>query len=184
MAKNEQRETEILENGDIFFLYRPRVEEEEPSGMGDVQRFHVVLRPAGQKRLRLLTVGRKRLPAVESHERNWGFVETVTDSPIPSRNTASISIRRTRTTSTPTRSVGCGWSSRAIRSSPCSRANGSSRDGGGPCRRRAQPSAGVWRLGSKRRKAPASSQTSTATSAIRTSQAAAPMSSHWGPSVP
>lgn len=79
MARKDERKTEVIEKGDIFFLYRPEVEDEEPSGLGDVQRFHVVLRPEGG-RLRLLVVGRKRLPDVEEHEREWGFVDKVTGS--------------------------------------------------------------------------------------------------------
>lgn len=79
MARSE-RETEILEEGDIFFLYRPRVEEEHPSEIGDVQRFEMVLRPHGGDKVRLLIVGRKRLPVAERHERHWGFVEAIADS--------------------------------------------------------------------------------------------------------
>lgn len=81
MAGTDDRQSEVLEEGDIFFLYRPTVEEDEPSGLGDVQRFYVVLRPEGggpkSGKLRLLVMGRKRLPDVERHERTWGFVETV-----------------------------------------------------------------------------------------------------------
>lgn len=80
MARASRRETEVLERGDIFFLYRPRVDEDEPAGMGAVQRFFIVLRPEGRpKKHRLLVVGRKRLPDIEAHERNWGFVALVTD---------------------------------------------------------------------------------------------------------
>lgn len=79
MAK-DARETEVLERGDIFFLYRPRVEEEDPEGLGDVQRFFMVLRPQGGHKVRLLVVGRKRLPDAEKHERHWGFVDMVADS--------------------------------------------------------------------------------------------------------
>jgi hypothetical protein len=43
----EERRTVPLEEGDIFFFYRPRVEEEHPEGLGDVQRFGLVLRPRG-----------------------------------------------------------------------------------------------------------------------------------------
>jgi hypothetical protein len=74
------RQTEILKNGDIFFLYRPRVGEEEPESLEDVQRFFVVLRPDGGRKIRLLVVGRKRLPKAEEHERHWGFVSMVADS--------------------------------------------------------------------------------------------------------
>ncbi|MQA87112.1 MAG: hypothetical protein GEV03_21420 [Streptosporangiales bacterium] len=35
---------EVLEAGDIYFLYRPRVEHEEVAGPGDVQRLYVVLK--------------------------------------------------------------------------------------------------------------------------------------------
>jgi hypothetical protein len=80
MPDDDTIEAEVLERGDIFFLYRPRVEEEHPSSLADVQRFFIVLRPEGGKKLRLLAVGRKRLPDVGEHERFWGFVDTVTDS--------------------------------------------------------------------------------------------------------
>jgi hypothetical protein len=79
MAQSGKRGTEVLERGEILFFYRPRVEEENPSGLRDVQRFHVVLRPDRGGKLRLLVLGRKRLPAVGAHERVWGFVDLVTD---------------------------------------------------------------------------------------------------------
>ncbi len=75
-----RRQPEVLERGDIFFLYRPAVEEEEPKGLVDVQRFFMVLRPEGETKFRLLVIGRKRLPDVGEHERFWGFVDRVEDS--------------------------------------------------------------------------------------------------------
>jgi len=74
----DDRDIEILEQGDIFFLYRPVVEEDEPEGFSDVQRFFVVLRPEGGRIARLIVLGRKRLPNIDRHERVWGFVSTVT----------------------------------------------------------------------------------------------------------
>lgn len=74
-----ERDMEILEEGDVFFLYRPDVNEHDPDGMGDVQRFFVALRPRGGKKTRLMIVGRKRLPDADGHERNWGFVTLVSD---------------------------------------------------------------------------------------------------------
>lgn len=79
MARKDREQDKIIEEGDIFFLYRPEVEDDDPHGLGDVQRFHVVMRPRGGP-LRLLVVGRKRLPRAEEHERNWGFVDLVTKS--------------------------------------------------------------------------------------------------------
>lgn len=64
---------EIVERGDIFFLYRPRVGETDPESLSDVQRFFVVLRPEHAKKVRLLVVGRKRLPDAHEHERKLGF---------------------------------------------------------------------------------------------------------------
>ncbi|MCD7058665.1 hypothetical protein [Pelagibacterium xiamenense] len=66
-----------LEEGDIFFLYSPDVNEDEPDRLGDVQRFYMALRPRGGKHVRLMVVGRKRLPDVTEHEREWGFVDAV-----------------------------------------------------------------------------------------------------------
>jgi len=68
-----------VEEGDIFFLYRPKVNEDDPDRPDDVQRFHLVLRPRGGKSVRLCVVGRKHMPDVDQHERVWGFVDMVTD---------------------------------------------------------------------------------------------------------
>lgn len=75
MAERNREPAEILERGNIYFLYRPKVNEEDPSSLSDVQRFFVVLSPDEGRAARLLVVGRKRLPATERHERSWGFVE-------------------------------------------------------------------------------------------------------------
>jgi hypothetical protein len=79
MARSDGHETQLLETGEILFFYRPRVQEEDPSSLEDVQRFLIVLRPKDGSHLRLLVVGRKRLPEVGAHERNWGFVDLVTE---------------------------------------------------------------------------------------------------------
>jgi hypothetical protein len=69
----------ILERGDIFFFYRPRVEEDVVKGLDDVQRFYIVLHARDLNLFRLLVLGRKRLPAIEGRkEREWGFVDLVT----------------------------------------------------------------------------------------------------------
>lgn len=77
VAERDRDSTPVLERGDIYFLYRPKVDEEDPSSLSDVQRFFVVLRPDGRDEARLLVVGRKRLPEAERHERSWGFVAKV-----------------------------------------------------------------------------------------------------------
>jgi hypothetical protein len=73
--------SQILESGDAFFFYRPRVGVDEVAELDDVQRFFVILEPDGERRYRRVFVGRKRLPDPSSHEREWAFVAEVTDDP-------------------------------------------------------------------------------------------------------
>src|SRR5919204_4047228 len=73
--------TELLERGNVFFAYRPRVDHEEVRGLVDVQRLFVILEPDRDHRFRRLIVGRKRLPDVEERERLWGFVDEVATGP-------------------------------------------------------------------------------------------------------
>jgi hypothetical protein len=73
--------TEVLERGNIYFFYRPAAGAGTPASLLDVRRFHLVLSPAGTDRLRVLTVGRKRLPeADDPGQRFWGFVKRVGDA--------------------------------------------------------------------------------------------------------
>ena len=69
--------TEVLEQGAIEFLYRPRVEEYNAEELDDVQRLLILLSPAGAAFERLIAVGRKRLPRSARHDRFWGFVDLV-----------------------------------------------------------------------------------------------------------
>lgn len=88
----------VLERGDLFFVYRPDVEEESPQRLLDVRRFHMVLRPEGQEQLRLITIGRKRLPGAGEGDRNhWGFVDRVFDSPDELRQALSATSYSTET---------------------------------------------------------------------------------------
>lgn len=70
--------SQLLEKGDIYFLYRPKVEKKEVKSINDVQRFYIVLSPQGKNIYRLITVGKQSLPEVEDGgERNWGFVSKI-----------------------------------------------------------------------------------------------------------
>lgn len=76
------RNTEVLESGNIYFCYRPKVDDETVEGLEDVQRFHIILRPDGADSYRLLTIGQKHLPDIEEHgQQTWGFVDDVTHDP-------------------------------------------------------------------------------------------------------
>ena len=80
----EKSKTHLLERGDIYFFYRPRVQEKEkedstPKAIEEVQRFYMIMHPYDKSYYRLLLIGRKRLPDPETHERHWATVDTVTD---------------------------------------------------------------------------------------------------------
>lgn len=72
-----------LEHGSIYFFYRPRVEQEEPSGREDVQNLYVVLAPDGKRTYRRILIGRQRMPdpSKRGRQRMWGFVDLVRESP-------------------------------------------------------------------------------------------------------
>ena len=77
-AREQRQHAEKLEEGDIFFFYRPKVEAGEVHGREDVQRFYMALaaeRP--KKTYRLFVLGRKKLPEVTSGQRpdrrNWAL---------------------------------------------------------------------------------------------------------------
>jgi len=78
---------QTIEQGSVVMLYRPRVQEQDPHGLGDVQRLLILLRPAGAAFERLIVVGRKRLPRSARRDRFWGFVDLVLT---PSDMTAAL----------------------------------------------------------------------------------------------
>jgi hypothetical protein len=84
-TKQHERQTPALERGNIFFFYRPRVrppgEDWIPKGVNDIARSYIVLHPKGKAIYRLIVVPKKRLPDVNKHEREWGFVEKVSRKP-------------------------------------------------------------------------------------------------------
>jgi len=75
-----ERERVVIEEGDLSFWYRPRVEEQNPEDLGDVQRVLLALSPAGSSLFRLLAIGRKRVPRA-GRNRFWGFVDLVLHDP-------------------------------------------------------------------------------------------------------
>jgi Protein of unknown function (DUF2795) len=94
---NYDKQSHIIEHGDIFFFYRPKVGTEEVEDIGDIQRFYIVTSPeeglsGGQGRkskktiYRLFLVGQKQLPEIvegksTSKERNWALNALTTTNP-------------------------------------------------------------------------------------------------------
>lgn len=81
---------DVLEQGNIYFFYRPRVESPEEherheargepgaEGLEDIHRFYMVLSPHGKTRYRLFLVGQKKLPEIQNGgQKYWAFVEKV-----------------------------------------------------------------------------------------------------------
>jgi hypothetical protein len=70
---------EILEQGDIYFFYRPKKAAEEVKGIEDVRRFFMVTAPEENHLYRLFVIGKKSLPEVRktearASERYWARV--------------------------------------------------------------------------------------------------------------
>ena len=81
-ARPVRASDKATERGDLFFFYRPDVDDENPHGLADVRRFHVVLRPEAGDIVRIITVGRKTLPNSASTGANhWAFVDRVFSDP-------------------------------------------------------------------------------------------------------
>jgi hypothetical protein len=79
------RTSQVLEEGDIFFFYRPRVGKEEVDDIEDIQRFYMITAPE-DGRYRLFILGQKRLPEIvegksTSEERNWALNILTSDNP-------------------------------------------------------------------------------------------------------
>ncbi|MFL6328201.1 MAG: hypothetical protein ACJ71I_12070, partial [Nitrososphaeraceae archaeon] len=88
----EDKESQLIEYGDIFFFYRPKVGTEEVEDIGDVQRFYMITSPedGGKTKkkdiYRLFLVGQKQLPEIvegksTSKERNWALNTLTTSNP-------------------------------------------------------------------------------------------------------
>ncbi|WVF67134.1 hypothetical protein IAT40_001879 [Kwoniella sp. CBS 6097] len=72
-----------LESGHIYFLYRPKVETEDPETIDDVSKFHILLIPKTGKHAkghyhRIIEVGKKKLPDPGAkHQVIWGLVGNI-----------------------------------------------------------------------------------------------------------
>src|SRR3954453_21123260 len=95
----EEKNTKIIEQGDIFFFYRPKVDTEEVKAIEDVQRFYMVTHAEEKKEnrnnnkkkkkdeiYRLFLIGQKQLPEIvegksTSEEKNWALNILTTSNP-------------------------------------------------------------------------------------------------------
>jgi Protein of unknown function (DUF2795) len=68
----------LIEHGDIFFFYRPKIDTEEVKDIESVQRFYMVTSPENSHLHRIFLIGQKQLPEIiegksNSEERNWAL---------------------------------------------------------------------------------------------------------------
>jgi hypothetical protein len=70
----------VLEHGDVFFAYRPRVGEDYAGELADVQRLWMILSPRERVLHRRIVIGKKRLP--RRGERHWTYVDQVSRNPL------------------------------------------------------------------------------------------------------
>ena len=92
-ANNNGNRTEILEQGDIYFFYRPKKGAEEVRGIEDVRRFFMVTAPEEQENnskknrlYRLFIIGKKSLPEIRetearASEKYWARVAGIFKDP-------------------------------------------------------------------------------------------------------
>jgi hypothetical protein len=78
--------SKIIEQGDTFFFYRPKVDTEEVEDLGDVQRFYMITAPEDNTKYRLFLIGQKQLPEIvegksTSEEKNWALNTLTTSNP-------------------------------------------------------------------------------------------------------
>src|SRR5919107_2962523 len=85
---NNDDKSKIIEQGDIFFFYRPKVDTEEVKGIKDVQRFYMVVSPEDNdsNKYRLFLIGQKQLPEIlegksASEEKSWALNILTTSNP-------------------------------------------------------------------------------------------------------
>ena len=83
---DSRKRGKIIEHGDIFFFYRPKIDAEEVSSVEDVQRFYMVTSPDKSEINRVFLIGQKQLPEItegrsSSEERNWALNVLTTSDP-------------------------------------------------------------------------------------------------------
>jgi hypothetical protein len=83
LRSSPEHAAHVLESGDIYFAYRPKIEAQAAKSFDDVARLYMILSPRGKQLYRFIIIGEKRLPAVSGggDRKTWGFVEKVASRP-------------------------------------------------------------------------------------------------------
>jgi len=78
-TSDKKKDTKLLEEGHIYFFYRPKVGHATASGIEDVQKLYIVLAPHNSPKKRVIAIPKKMLPDIKGHERYFAFVDMVTE---------------------------------------------------------------------------------------------------------
>jgi Protein of unknown function (DUF2795) len=83
---DKDNKSDIIEQGDVFFFYRPKVDTEEVEDLKHVQRFYMITAPEDNTKYRLFLIGQKQLPEIvedksTSEEKNWALNTLTTSNP-------------------------------------------------------------------------------------------------------
>lgn len=74
------KRVDVLESGNVYFFFRPEVEEAAEK-LEEAQRMFVVLAPEEPQRYRLLVIGRRSFSQESEIDRTSGFVDAVSGEP-------------------------------------------------------------------------------------------------------
>lgn len=68
---------ELLEQGDIYFFFKPKKDVDEANSLEDIARFYFVLQPK-DKPNRFIVMGGKQMPTVyDGGKKSWGIIQKV-----------------------------------------------------------------------------------------------------------
>jgi hypothetical protein len=78
MEDKWQIQLQIIEQGDIYFFYKPKRDVTHAYSIEDVSRFFIVLAPSGDAPPRYIVMGNKKMPRINDGDKtSWGFVQIV-----------------------------------------------------------------------------------------------------------
>lgn len=82
--KVEKEIPQVLEQGHIFFFYRPKIDVVKPKSIDDVQKMYMIMKPFGMdkkpgKKARLIIIPKKCLPRTEAHEQHFAIIGKVSE---------------------------------------------------------------------------------------------------------
>lgn len=83
-ASSQKELPQIMEQGHIYFFYRPKIDVEKPKSIDDVQKLYLILKPFGMdkkpgKKARLISIPKKTLPRTEAHEQHLAIIGKVSE---------------------------------------------------------------------------------------------------------